>query len=752
MTGDAISHPAVSEAQHQLSSALAELRSLCDSLDSTTLFVATAAFLGNPDPRLPSELLHLIPAKLQILLFVASESFHKTAHSTITESHLASCIRALDRAYDARRTILCGAYFAKDKEFNPTSFLLSSLAIETSMGVGAAEIEQARSLIRIAQGRWDMWFEDKCGIRPTRLIDMLDAIVKVQCTEARLEVLEKASAVWQRSFTGAVDTEDVSAFLRLDELPVFDSQAVGVVPVGRDEVERFCPVSESEWKGLTSLIGCNANRRSQLQDSLDVLRFPLAAFADNRVFVINLASCLEAAFEQFDAAAKSDANFFSGKYQRRISDYLETNAAACLERLFPKECVFRQILYPNPDRTDGGVAELDLAVLWPPFLLIGEAKAKQLRFSPAGADLARFCTDVKANIEDGFDQACRFLRYLQTVEDARLSERGGGREIHIVKADLRKTFALSVCLRRLVSMGGQLPTLRDMGLFKDGQFPWAVALDDLDLITRFCPTTDVFLHFVERRLALEQEEVRYAGSEPDFFGTYLNSGRLEPEIWKTMERLPNLITLSSYHEQFSKAIHLERQDVPVIAPVPLNVPPIVRDVLDELSFRSNEPQARWIAFCLLSLSDEELAGLQFTIDALKSSPRSTGTTRSTSLKCGVALFCVTVTEDLDLKDLYDITMNRSMSEKYRNKADVCAAFGIQLRDRTKPFAHAFWMEGKWQPDATLEKVVADMKTRRSVLLPPGATMPGRNDRCPCGSGKKFKHCCLNKYQNPTCEM
>ena len=24
--------------------------------------------------------------------------------------------------------------------------------------------------------------------------------------------------------------------------------------------------------------------------------------------------------------------------------------------------------------------------------------------------------------------------------------------------------------------------------------------------------------------------------------------------------------------------------------------------------------------------------------------------------------------------------------------------------------------------------------------------PGRNDPCPCGSGKKFKKCCLEKFQ------
>lgn len=26
--------------------------------------------------------------------------------------------------------------------------------------------------------------------------------------------------------------------------------------------------------------------------------------------------------------------------------------------------------------------------------------------------------------------------------------------------------------------------------------------------------------------------------------------------------------------------------------------------------------------------------------------------------------------------------------------------------------------------------------------------PGRNDPCPCGSGRKFKHCCLHKRSRP----
>lgn len=26
--------------------------------------------------------------------------------------------------------------------------------------------------------------------------------------------------------------------------------------------------------------------------------------------------------------------------------------------------------------------------------------------------------------------------------------------------------------------------------------------------------------------------------------------------------------------------------------------------------------------------------------------------------------------------------------------------------------------------------------------------PGRNDPCPCGSGKKYKQCCINKERGP----
>ena len=54
-------------------------------------------------------------------------------------------------------------------------------------------------------------------------------------------------------------------------------------------------------------------------------------------------------------------------------------------------------------------------------------------------------------------------------------------------------------------------------------------------------------------------------------------------------------------------------------------------------------------------------------------------------------------------------------------------------------AHQLYNEGRYD-DALLESATTTHNERRKV---------GRNDPCPCGSGKKYKKCCLNKSRvNP----
>lgn len=55
---------------------------------------------------------------------------------------------------------------------------------------------------------------------------------------------------------------------------------------------------------------------------------------------------------------------------------------------------------------------------------------------------------------------------------------------------------------------------------------------------------------------------------------------------------------------------------------------------------------------------------------------------------------------------------------------------------------------KFRQEVPLE-VIQNKRLRKAfgIKIPPRMLLPkvGRNETCPCGSGKKFKHCCIDVY-------
>ena len=71
------------------------------------------------------------------------------------------------------------------------------------------------------------------------------------------------------------------------------------------------------------------------------------------------------------------------------------------------------------------------------------------------------------------------------------------------------------------------------------------------------------------------------------------------------------------------------------------------------------------------------------------------------------------------------------------------ALAIDTGDQTRPFDTAFWLEWPWEYDPVIEKTLEEEHSK--VLK-----LPGRNDPCQCGSGRKFKKCCIGKVSVLRC--
>lgn len=112
---------------------------------------------------------------------------------------------------------------------------------------------------------------------------------------------------------------------------------------------------------------------------------------------------------------------------------------------------------------------------------------------------------------------------------------------------------------------------------------------------------------------------------------------------------------------------------------------------------------------------------------------------------GDVLVTVMVHAGIDEDTFRDHAIVRTRIEKYVSRAPAAVTIGINQRDFTKPFELALWVEGAWEHDDILEEVVAeDRATPRKMQLLRKGKKPGRNDPCPCGSGAKFKHCCISR--------
>lgn len=498
-------------------------------------------------------------------------------------------------------------------------------------------------------------------------------------------------------------------------------------------------LSREEWTALRELIGLTTKSRQNIRFPRDVKDRPVYFLSGDRFIFIDISSVYDALFDAFDRLTRTDLPFRDRRYVPNLSHWMEGETCDFLLRLFPPSAVFRQLIYPDKP---GGEAELDAAVIWGEFLVLVEVKGKQFRARSRVGDPSRLRDDLKDSIEEAFEQAQRATRFVETNAKATFVEKGTARKLVAQKDTVRRIFPLSVTLHHFGGLATQLALLKSIGLFKNSAYPWSVSLADLDIITRFAGSPDVFLHYIQRRLDLQRSEKKIMGDELDVFGLYLDT-RLHPsQFWERKDNDGKSFTqlcLSGGSERFDEWFQAEQGVRNERPDIQLKLPPKFLAIINELRQR-NDDNARWITFAMLDLSQDAVSRVEDNIDNLRKQARPDGRLLRLTFNDGGIVVTVVAARGMAIHELSRHTAFRASIEKYRLKASTSVALGINADDTSKPFDFAFLVEGPWESDKNLDEALE----KERLKLPPGQKMPGRNEPCICGSGKKFKKCCLGK--------
>ena len=382
-----------------------------------------------------------------------------------------------------------------------------------------------------------------------------------------------------------------------------------------------------------------------------------------------------------------------------------------------------------------------MAVKWGPFLLLVEAKSKQFRFEGRVGDVGRLRTDIVKNVQDAFEQSLRVKRYIASEDECLFKEKSNGKHLSFKSASIKKVFSISITFNNLANIATSLNKLSDLNLFTDKDYPFSICESDFELLTKTNLTPDIFLHYIQRRIELFSEEIEWSGDEVDLFCAYLDSRLLFDNLALGKNEQVNALHFNGYSTQFDELMAYERDEYPTKPNIQLNLPPDVIRLFETLKYYDDEG-ARWIAFALLALSDKLLNNVTQFLLNIELESLSTGYRTMTFVENDTVVVLVG-TKYHSFDELRSHMVGKALVEKYRYKARKCIVVGKKHDPEQKPnnlFDTADYIEFKWVYDEESEKVLASYpKDKISKKI-------GRNDLCFCGSGKKFKKCCINRVQ------
>lgn len=621
--------------------------------------------------------------------------------------------------------------------------LVSHLQLNSEYVRGSSFPEQTKQRIQAIQGRFEKWFQNKAGVGPNRALAILDAyepLLNEQINYHRERFHEFEKAFEKLNAADASMSEFAELQKQADDfLDTFPT----VLSISFERLTtKVEELTIEELNALKELVGMTPDKVSSLKVPSDVSNRPLFFLEGDSISIVDLSCVYDALFDAFDRLTRTEQKFRDKKYVHHLSNWMEQETTSFLRRTFRADHVYQQLTYSDPDK-ESGEAELDGAVQWGPFLLLIEVKGRQFRPQSRLGDIAKLRDDLRKNIEEAHEQANRAKRYIQGNDIVVFREKTSGRELTVSKSNLRRIYPLSVTLHFFAGLTTQLSRLKSLGLFDGSDYPWSVSLADLDTITEFAKTPDIFLHYIKRRIELQESENRIDSDELDLFGVYLDT-RLHPSLlWerKTDDgRAFKIMNIRGGSERFDDWYQYQR-GFGSDPEIKIDLPASINELLIELR-RRDEDEARWIAFAMLDLTPAAIAGLSYNLDKFRSSQCPPRKILRWSIRDHDISLTLLATNTTDISELRRHTFYRANIERYRHKANSAAAFGINLLDKTVPFDCCCWIEEKWEHDDGLEEILSKDITRLATKT----KMPGPNKPCICGSGIKFKKCCRDRLR------
>jgi len=421
----------------------------------------------------------------------------------------------------------------------------------------------------------------------------------------------------------------------------------------------------------------------------------------------------------------ADKAYAATAFEHR-GDFTENFSYERLLAVFGPGRVFKNVEIQRGKGTTLG--EIDVLVLFGDQAIVVQAKSKKLTLEARNGNDLRLQGDFKAAVQDAVGQAFDYSIFLGDPSVA-LKCRDG--TIVSVTAKPKTVYPVTVVADHYPALAFQARQLVKYTVTNQIVAPLVLDVFALDAITEMLSSPLRFLSYLRLR-------ARFGDAFLMSHEHTLLSYHLSKNLWQG--EFDMMMIGDDISSDLDIAMAARRDDVPG-AKTPAGIltkfvdTPFSR-IIAQIEDRA-EPVAIALGFLLLELSGDTVRTLNRNVTRVLELVAKDGGVHDMTMGLGQSSAGLTIHgSTLSTREASDRLYEHCRLRKYSQKADKW--YGIALRPDGSINLAAV-LTGPWKFDPALEVALAKMPAPR-IRFGSGTPKPGRNDPCPCGSGRKFKRC------------
>ncbi len=563
---------------------------------------------------------------------------------------------------------------------------------------------------------FDEWFQKKLGFKfldAVTLTSSITELINKRINEEKRKTKAQTKKIVKNLISeGGIDKANKTQVEISYWAKLFFGNCEQFLSFSTNELSDFSGIPENICENYLRRMSQEFGYRNKLYKSTFINPFkscwdyntlyekPIIKFGN--LFYVPVPSLLsEVLFNTYYYDLIEDEDYWRTCGEKVYGKWLEEKTADCFRKIFPSNSVIMNPCYEK------GKELCDVIVLFDRKIFIVQCKTKRMQYeSKIGTDFNKLRSDFEKGIKLSFEQALKAKKYIENNEYPELIINKG--KIIIDKNQISEIYLMCVTLNSYQNLTTRFANLEsELRITKENQYPWAISLFDLSILSEILTEPYLFIQYARRRLAIENTEFEIVGDEVDLLGFYLNQGLyLEGQEFNDIDGA----YFSGYSDEVDKYFFEKYENHKNPKKPEPKIRKLVMRYIDAIK-KINPPYKTDCIIRLLDMSDEGRENIIKGIEHVKSNTIKDNNLHSLSTimnnrEFGISF--VSMNSQKDIRLLYQQVFSFASIKKYEEKCKEWVGFGWE-KNSNELLDVAIFLFGEESYDPTMEQILKENK-------------------------------------------